>query len=795
MTPNRAHESDIREDIAGLATRASLTAALPRVLEEDGTGSCNQRIDLPSENIMLALARLPFRELAGPASRELGAAIGGTRECNLAPYLTEDCGIAFTDPHAYIHSPTDVEQIRQWMRDITGYGRAEAAFLRVAGWDINWPAFFLHRLYAGGLMAELIVAERQAAAALDAVRTVHVDKKSNTPLIESSGAILLGRALADMLWAFDRCIEEGRRSETSDSKTLRDLAATQEVCIQRLRSFARALRDCQRAKGPVAPRKKLGKAVAEADALIKALALFTVAEEPVSQRVIRVREALDKGAGRKARRLERSFPESIAGIADTIETLASASQHDLYRRTSWCPLVTGNLARLDNADAGIRFRLMQQVRTDLIYKLITTRRLDAVFNTLPWMSAPSGAFPKTYGGPLGAVAALFEAARAREIALELSERLYDEPERTVLDTRLGKRVYANADETRRALTSQTRAAFHLATSAFSYAMVQGFANGVQLDPRHPLPMLTAGSLDYDYAASMQNPQTLTSVTKIELGQSLYASREYRRDLPRYMGDPIEDLLAGAICAIFPGLGRGAAFYKFIKQANERRATLKQGATSDQDLDCATLELLHSVLGSLGRDDFELRKFDARSTRHIPANAGQTGESLRKRASDRYKARGRPAGHLQDLIQSALKERNVSPEEKTAGRKLAGILHGRSYLPSITPCAQEFVPALWFRPQIDAHLLTWIANGAAPACAPVPHKPGHAAAVAADVRKIVAHMPALFGHKIDPSLRVRILVPLFTGLAQITADLAHVVPPRRPKVVPSSNGNDQKGNHE
>jgi hypothetical protein len=107
------------------------------------------------------------------------------------------------------------------------------------------------------------------------------------------------------------------------------------------------------------------------------------------------------------------------------------------------------------------------------------------------------------------------------------------------------------------------------------------------------------------------------------------------------------------------------------------------------------------------------------------------------------------------------------------RPLAALLAGRSNLPGLTPVAQTFMPALWFRPDIDSHIHEWIADGA-PMWAPLAlGNIAHAGLIAREVQAVTGRMPLLFGMPIAPALRGRILAPLWTGLAGITADHAHV----------------------
>jgi hypothetical protein len=95
------------------------------------------------------------------------------------------------------------------------------------------------------------------------------------------------------------------------------------------------------------------------------------------------------------------------------------------------------------------------------------------------------------------------------------------------------------------------------------------------------------------------------------------------------------------------------------------------------------------------------------------------------------------------------------------------------MPGLTPVAQTFIPALWFRPRIDAHIHSWIAAGSPTRTPLALSNVVHAGLIAREVQAVTKAMPQLFGMPIPPGLQSRILVPLWTGLAGITGDHAHV----------------------
>lgn len=791
MTPDRAHDRDDREDIECLAHRAQII--LPDTLLPDGTASRDQYAVVPP-GVSLAKAFLPHREIDGPPSSWTGAAIVGTREPDIAPYIVGFGNIPFGDGgRSNITRPRHRDAILRWLYDMTGYRYAPAAFFKVAGWEIGWAANFLDRLFSGGLIAELIVAERQAAAAVRAMWIFHDQSQGSATLLNDSGAVLAARALIDMVAAFSRHVSDTLGASCSTTAVhRRQETAAMTLVVRRLQSCVAAIVAAHRTPGRFAAHAKLGAAIDHARKLVDAVGLFTVASEGVGDRTVRVIEALSR-KGSTMPHTSLSIHTRLDAIAAELEGLSVASDQDRLNHTTWCRVMTAGLERLENPDRAQRLTALAIVRTDLVYKLIVTRRLDRLFGVLPWMAAPSGAFPLTFGGPLGAVGALFEAGRSREVALELKCRLFAHSGGLRLDTRRGRREYADPAKVKFALKMQTRAGFLLASSALSHAMVQAYLAGSHFGPAHPLPTLCAGRIDWQFETSMQGSKTLKTVITAELAKHIYATSDYDRDLARYMGMPIADVLAAQLIDIFPGDHRDPGFGKFMQSAGAARHRLKQTPipASVSHAGNANRELLRSVLKSLdaptdGIDadwrsngvvakaigDVELAKFDKRHGGRTGFRAVDGG-AVRRRASTIRKRQGSPGRALRSAIDKARTWRSAKNGILSDDQPLAAILSGQSTLPGLVPCAQLFAQVVWFAPSIDSHIHDWIADGA-PLWAPIAlGNVVHAGLIAREVQAVGVAMPALFGMPIPPSLRRRILVPLWTGLAGITADHAHV----------------------
>ena len=782
MIPDRPLHLDDRWDIECLTHRGRII--WPDVILPDGTASPSQLAIIPP-GVLLARACLPHRELSGPVSTWTGAALVGTREPSLVPYLPEhELTAALLAEHDPILRPQGSHAILRWIYDLTGYRYAPAAFLRVAGFEMIGAATWLDHLYGSGAKAELIVAERQAAAAVRAMFHYRRGAAGGAMLIAASGAPLAARALVDMVRTFERVIHDPRHRIGAAASTLPTPADTAlRYAMQRLRAFVNGLDTLAAMRDPDEVRGKFIKLVEHGRFLVEAIALFTVGHEPLTSRVERVTDRL-RQAGRPAPALAGGFDQAIAAISVQVEQIAGQAGTSSQLPSGWDALLTGDLARLTLPDGDQRVRDLATIRTDLIYKLIVTRRLDHLFRVLPWMAAPSGAFPGHFGGPLGGIAALFEAGRKREVALELARRTVDVTGGPRLSRSQGKKIYSKPQLVTVALNMPTPAGFLLASSALSHHMVIAMLAGRPFAPAHPLPTLKAGGLAWDFKLALGDHATMATVSSTEIAKPIYASHDYVRDLPRYMGEGIVDTLASPLVDAFPkNLLARNPIRIVIARRTAARQRVPNTATSQND---ANRALLRSALKSInaapvgpdaewrtddtitaGAGDVELAAFDRINKGHVAPGA-TTGEAIRKRASKLRRKRGSPQLIFQQLI-----DRARGWDLGSDDRPIMALLTGRHDLNRLTPVAQTSVPALWFRPAIDSHIHGWIAAGS-PQWTPVAiWNVKHAGLIAHQVEAVTKAMPKLFGMTISPALRERILVPLWTGLAGITADHAHV----------------------
>lgn len=794
MTPYRAFDRDSRTDIAGLAHRARIT--LPDVLRNDGTASGDQVAHL-APGTDLKLAMLPHREIGTDPGTWRGAAVVGTREPVFTPYLDQQAPVAIGGDSAISVTGTQSrDAILAWLYDMTGFRYAPAALWKVAGWQIGWLVSFLDRLRCGGAEGALIVAERQAAAAVRAMWEAHDRADEEGGLTSASGAIAVGRALVDMCAAFDRLCREAtsyaKLGTTAHRIKTREARALLMADMQR---YCALITEADRAATPKKERARIGAALVVARRMIDAIAVFTVSDIEIDRRIKRLVHVLKtKAKVVKAPASAVDVDAVLDAVDAELNLPTSGNLGSALERTGWPVATRVGLARLNFADRAARLAVLDRVRTDLVYKLIATRRLDRLYRGLPWMAAPSGAFALTFAGPIGAVAQLFEAGRAREIAMELKRRLYDGENGPRLDTAEGLAACLTPAAILSAVDGRSRAGFLVAEGAHSHHMVTAYLGGRSFDCLHPLAVAIAGSTEWHLGISLKDVATATTVSDTERGKPVYAITGYDDDLPRYMGLTVVDLLRVALFDIFPGHARGPAFGSHIATTAKIDEDFDRGASAmTATAGVANRELLRSMLRSIDVDEAdvlddwrideavaagnattELNRADALFNRHTPKGKDRTGGAIRRTASRQAAGTGISGPHLRALVDRARTWTSRKDGEiRSEDASLAAVLNGDAMLPGMAPSAQLFVPALWFRPDIDRHFLTWLQDGT-PMWTPIAlNNVKHAGLIARQVTALRDTAPALYAAAHPDHLTARILVPLFTGLAGITADHAHV----------------------
>jgi hypothetical protein len=799
-----------------------MSITLPDVVQPDGTAAINQVATVPPGTDLL-LAALPHREGGHDPAQWTGAALSGSREPDLSIYVA---GGILLDP-GYAGSGMVTAQGRHailaWLFRLTGFGYAPAALWKLAGWRIGWIASFLDRLRIGGPEGALIVAERQAAAAIRQMWLALDQPKVQEGHLAASGAVLVGRALIDLVTALDRVLGEMTKPDTP-IKQLTAVRRIRTTLAHGLDRYCHFLEEADRAAANAAPitsvltgaqanpalrplsaaleLTKLKGALKVAQAITSAVALFAITSD--HNEVLPTASSRDKpmkaSVGMLGHKLAKTKALMGAPEITAIDTELDRLNDSLARLAtgappSWRPRHQVGLARLNLSNRASRLASLDLVRTDLIYRLIVTRRLDQLYRVLPWMAALSSVFPGVYGGPLGAIAQLFEAGRTYEIALELIRRLYDADDASRLDTKKGARALRTPASLATQVATRTRAGFLLAEGTLSHHMVQAHLAGLHCDPCHPIPTAVDGRLDWRFTGSLSDPATAATVQNVELSKSIYATRQYERDLPRYMGLALVPMFGKAITDIFLGRLRGPGFHEHVTTIAEMDEMLKRGeaAGMTSGVGVATRELMRSVLKALDvghtgevdewRSDDEvvaeartreLNRADKRINRNTPAHKERHGGAIRRTASKADEAAGSPGMDMWNLIDRA---RTWTSSKNSAAvsedEPLELVLEGQVPPPGLVPLGSQFMYPLWFCPDIDRHRLAWLADGA-PLHSPAAFGDiGHAGLIAEVVAAMRTSAPRLYARSVVDASIVRVMVIWFTGLSNITADHVHI----------------------
>jgi len=787
MTPANKIQRDVRMDARGLYHRTGVT--LPATVNPDGTASPDQLAKVAA-GTNLALALLPHRELRAVPAHSRGAAIVGTREPDLSSYLPAGhFSILACYPNPSIPQPQSQHDILKWLLEVTGLTYAPSAVWILAGWKAEWVASFLWRLLSGGAEGALIVAERQAACALRQFwLTFSGNLNERGSGAKIAGGDRLGRALVDTVSALFSLINEGDAAGQMNDEERKAARFLQRKLLGMTTRYVRFFELAKTRK--LGPAKMRG-AFKAAKEVLDVIAMFTVSDRELGVRVKRAEKTATK---RTSDVIDGS--SALNDILDSLEERLDCLAVD-GQPPKWPEKYCISLDRLDNACRTDRMSAIKAVSTQHIYKLIVTRRLDQLYAVLPWLAALSGAFPGVWGGPLGAVAQLFETARTYEIALELGSRLYDPGDPDRLDVKKGKQAYANSHSVAQEVGDETRAGFRIAEHALSHSIINAWMAGLQFNRHHPIAAITRGSLRWSTKEAIRDLQTANVTTGVEHTKLIYQTQGYDRDLPAYAGLTLVAFIGHAIVNIFRANLRGPAFGKHVANVDLfDRDTLKRLPPEKMadSSPTATRELVRSMLKSMDveiPDDIdlwpakalvtcppaarELARADGLLKAHDPARGKdtETGGAIRRNATKHEKAIGNPTRRIRRLMDQA---RTWTEPKKGKGGSvdapLERVLAGKKRSYSLTPVAHQPIYVLWFMPDIDRHLIEWIAKGASATSIVWFSNPNHAAAIAGPINALRARAAPLYAVANIDQRCTDVAVILFTCFSSLMSDDAH-----------------------
>lgn len=788
MTPDIPLEIDGRQDSRGLWQRFGVQ--LPRVLKFDGRAAPDQEATVAAGTIM-RLVPLPHRETSDDPLQWPGASIVGTREPDIYPYLSTDDRVSLVQyPNSSITQPQSESHIRTHLLRAAGLQFAPWHLTMVAGWKLEGLAAYLYRLAQGGSEGALSVAERRAACALRQT-SLATGTSAFTPAqpIESVGGIFLGRALIDVATALEQLT-----SAVSPHLSPFEIGKTERfrrLLVQVLEKYVGFVEKAASPKHLSSRKGKITGAIKAAKAFLYLASMFTQSDGTLGQRAecaLRV--------ARPAKANVANGQDEISAMLDSLENRLSNLARDgqlpnwrlKYRIGLKC---LGLHCRFD------RLRANQTIRTDLIYKLIVTRRLDQLYKVLPWMASLSHAFNGVWGGPLGAMAQMFEAARTYEIARELMRRLYDPNDLCRLDVVKGRSAYRNPSTLATQVNNGTRAGFRLADHGLSHHVAKAWLAGRHFHRLYPIAAAARGRLAWSIKTGIADTQTAMTVISVENSKRIYSMQTYDQDLPTYAGLTLIDLVGKHTVQTFRADLRGRRFSEhFARVVEADDKILNRVAPQDaiDPLNNATRELIRSIMKSLDVTtpsnsdswrqndptfedvrDRELCRFEDLLERNVTSKADANGGAIRRTASDHEKATGSPTGSIWDLVNKARIWTKSATIEKPGpdDAPLERLLEGSDNLPGLTPIAHQPIYVLWFKPDIDRHLLGWISVGA-PVKSPVGIiEPCRAELIAGWVNAVRSRAAPLYAKAQVDSRIIDVAIVQFTGFSSIMSDDAHL----------------------
>ena len=618
--------------------------------------------------------------------------------------------------------------------------------------------------------------------------------------------MVVGRALLDLSSILFRLVDE----TISGGLNSAVVPAPMRKIKTLLENFIRLL-EIAEGRPEAFAKRRLEKAIKDARTLLDAIAVFSVAPEPLNFRWNRLHAELHDVKVLT----ETTFIRSDLAVFEARLNRLKAPTGARLEMTVWPSRIRRSLLRLASPDPLVRIAYLDQVRGDLLYKLAMTGRLDRLYELFPWLAAPHGGFVNCAGGALGALATLIECARRLAIAREQKRELGD-----MLDDSTFKRQRAairrlTVPVARAFWRSQVRmaaAAGHgyvagraLDHGAFSHATVTAMMGGAYFSPDFPLTAARFGKLGWCLPTALQDPRTVASVQAIEQGRQIMKFTDHDDDLTRCNGMTLRRQLAETIVWAFgtgPGGKKGPA--RRERAANAAKAVKRPGMGVHLTAQGATNQLLLSMLLTIEMpiDDIvrdaiydnivsiscltteadRLEKAQDKATPNAVAfDVASAGQGVRNQAVNERSMKDERYALLRDLT----REFGRWPEPKKGVASPFNddlhddILRGRANIGHLTPLGALPVALLWCAPLIDRERVHWIANGA-----PIHHapngQPAQAEGIALAVARAHAWAPNLYARTLLTSHSVDIACALFTGRSSITADLglAYSVPEER-----------------
>lgn len=803
MTTRAFVNTDSRMIAAGLI--ANLATTDPAIITATGRVAPTQCAQLPP-GAWGSFALLPNVDYDDDPDRRPGCGFIGGRHASNAPLLAPAAIAAPANVTVKLRSLPDTrDEILRELRGRAGLWSAPGALFARVGWPDTFVTDFVNRLRENGDPARLCIAVCQAGLATRkawlAVEWT-IGGAMGASLATASGIVAAGRALIDAIALVDRLAMPKRTALTRPAERETALGAL----LMAFNHFLRHARAAQSEDQPPAARKRLMVAVGWARTIVDAIGVFSVAADDDRMRWQRLASMLEisapiehaGGAAVKLARLERE-----------LEQLSCAQLGNRLQATCWRPHIRRALLRLASPDRASRMRMLQRIRCDLIFKLAMTRRLRRLYRLFPWLAAPHGAFPECAGGALGALASLYEAARAVEIGCDMKRRLSDAGQRRGMVARVTARqartVYANSRHVVLAAGRNYAAGAALVGQVTSHVMVRAALHGRRFAGNLSLEAVRWCDLGYNDAAALKVKYTRNAVLSVQQAQPVFHTASTDDDLVRHMGMTLVGHLGAAVHMMWPtrdqrtNLVIARLTVHFGKRPTKGDRGWPTGPWNNLSKFRVHQELVRSMLhavdgdpgandgirdaitdlgtpetqeGELGRASSRQEKPSRKTGAWDEHDIGQSAARLASRAPTASSERG---AALRDLIDDARRWRPFDRKKLRPAPQddfLEDILLGRANLAQLAPVSDLFEPMLWFAPLIDRDRLAWLASGMSGQASGGNDDP-LAARVKSWIDAVRGWSWAPFASPIVPGRDDVIACHLFTGVSSVTADLGHV----------------------
>lgn len=428
---------------------------------------------------------------------------------------------------------------------------------------------------------------------------------------------------------------------------------------------------------------------------------------------------------------------------------------------------SGGMLGLNTAERAQRIAAITAIDATRIFMLLHSARVEEAVRLFPWLTARHRVFPDFSGGFADAVTVLLELQRCRTILRELVLRtrgpLADrvgagpiaiQPRLTIPEAH---RAFATSRKMEAALASHHGFATFARELTLSHAMYKAHDAGRPLDPAHPLPLLQQGRTGWATHQAYRDRATIaTTGEALATCAVTVATDRERRDLPRFFGMTVVELVTASLQTILDARRRGPPVGPKDGRETKTPWPLEEPSASVAGIDETIFLLAELMLDTVDPSGEEAARF---KTRARGATNGTGPARLGQKMINAHKTT-RTAG-----FQKKLRGKNVP----MPAWKIMGV--GYDTALDAAPGANQCVPAYWYNPEHD--LPFWSAFQRAvkePTPAPASGPPAtRRDALMLELARFATWAPRLIAELLPTPQTARAITWLAHGFVGIAAD--------------------------